>query len=215
MILRKLARWRFAVLTFAAMIPTGAHSQENGRVSIAGFAIDETEVTIAQFQAYTDAKGIRTLAEAAGGGFERGAGWEQRPGWTFKQPYGEQPNSQNEPAVHISWDEARGYCEWRGGRLPTAAEWRLAAFTENRPQPPNEYRRGQVYPYPVGEASDGMNLRSDDGWPQHAPAGSTKRGVNGLFDMGGNIWEWLSDRRGEEALIENEGMLPERASFLR
>ncbi len=34
----------------------------------------------------------------------------------------------------------------------------------------------------------------------HVPVGTTKRGVNGLYDMGANVWEWLADRRGEDAL---------------
>jgi formylglycine-generating enzyme required for sulfatase activity len=45
-----------------------------------------------------------------------------------------------------------------------------------------------------------MNTSGSDRWPRHAAVGSTKRGVNGLYDMGGNVWEWLADRRGDEAL---------------
>jgi len=45
-----------------------------------------------------------------------------------------------------------------------------------------------------------MNLASGDPWDRQSPVGRTKRGVNGLYDMGGNVWEWLADRRGDEAL---------------
>lgn len=45
-----------------------------------------------------------------------------------------------------------------------------------------------------------MNTREDDPWPRHAVAGSTEAGVNGLFEMGGNVWEWTAARQGEQAL---------------
>jgi formylglycine-generating enzyme required for sulfatase activity len=35
---------------------------------------------------------------------------------------------------------------------------------------------------------------------QHVPVGTTKQGVNGLYDMGANVWEWLADRQGDTAL---------------
>jgi len=74
------------------------------------------------------------------------------------------------------------------GKAPT--------YTEQRDQPTDGYVRGQTYPYPVGDAPDGMN-NSRRG---HVAVATTKRGVNGLYDMGANVWEWMADRRGEDAL---------------
>jgi len=102
--------------------------------------------------------------------------------------------------VHVSWSEAREYCSATGGRLPTWEEWEKAAYTETRANPEDEFERGRTYPYPVGDKPDGMNTSGGDLWPPHATVGATKRGVNGLYDMGGNVWEWLADRRGSEAL---------------
>lgn len=45
-----------------------------------------------------------------------------------------------------------------------------------------------------------MNTSASDRWPRHAAAGQTRRGVNGIYDMGGNVWEWLADRQGDQAL---------------
>jgi sulfatase modifying factor 1 len=169
------------------------------RVAIGAFEIDATEVTIRQFREFAQATGHETAAEKFGGGFEWGSGWERRAGWTVYGPFGSEPASLDEPAVHVNWDEASAYCRWRGGRLPTADEWRLAAYTETRASAVG-FEPGRTYRFPSGEAADGMNTRGDDPWPRHAPVGSTPAGVNGLYDMGGNVWEWIADRRGGEAL---------------
>lgn len=100
----------------------------------------------------------------------------------------------------MTWEEARDYCRFAGGRLPTFAEWRLAAYTETRADPTDGFVQGRTYAHPVGDDPAGMNLSANDPWPRQAPAGATKRGVNGLYDMGGNVWEWVADRRGSEAL---------------
>jgi formylglycine-generating enzyme len=164
------------------------------RVTLGPFAIDRTEVTIGAFR--TVAKpGTFTAAEREGGGFEYTGGWTRRPGWAWAAPYGT-PGADNEPAVHLSWPEARDYCQAVGGRLPTWAEWQLAAYTERRDMPTDGFVKGQTYAYPVGDAVDGMNNSGQ----RHAPVGTTKRGVNGLYDMGGNVWEWLADRNGDDAL---------------
>ncbi|RDJ23506.1 formylglycine-generating enzyme family protein [Bosea caraganae] len=176
-----------------------ASAQTEDRVRLGAFAIDRTEVTIAAFERFAAARNLRTAAEREGGGFEYAAGWTRRPGWTFRTPSG-QPGAPDDPAVHVSWSEARDHCASVGGRLPSFAEWRQAAYTEQREVPENGFVRRRTYPYAVGDDSAGMNTSGSDQWKRHAPAGATRRGVNGLYDMGGNVWEWLADRRGSEAL---------------
>ena len=165
------------------------------RVDLGGIAIDRTEVTIAAFAAFADRSGLVTMAEQEGGGFEWGGGWQRRTGWTYRSPYGT-PASDNEPAVHVSWAEAVAFCADAGGRLPTREEWALAAYTEQRANLTDGFKVGQTYPYPVGDQPEGMNSNR-----RHQVAvASTRRGVNGLYDMGANVWEWLADRRGDEGL---------------
>lgn len=173
---------------------------------VGSFEIDRTEVTIGQFRKFVEATGKVTAAEQAGGGQVYGAGWEQVPGWTWQTPYGE-PGTDDEPAAYITHDEARAYCAWAGKRLPTDAEWMEAAYTEQRENPPEGFETGKTYDYPTGETPHGANCLDGCGpTPEvdrsavldrgrgHAAVGRTKLGVNGLYDMGANLWEWVDDK---------------------
>ncbi|MCA1383239.1 formylglycine-generating enzyme family protein [Bradyrhizobium sp. BRP23] len=193
-------KWRSIALRCGLMAVTGvAFAEPAQRENLGKFAIDRTEVTIGQFRNFAADKALKTAAEQEGGGHEFASGWIRRRGWTWATPFGE-PGSDDEPAVHVSWNEARDYCLAVGGRLPTLEEWERAAYTEARANPTDDFVNGRTYPYPVGDRPDGMNTSDRDRWPRHAAVGTTKRGVNGLYDMGGNVWEWLADRRGDEAL---------------
>ena len=184
-----------ALLALAAGLPAEALAQRAARTVLGSFAIDQTEVSVGDFRAYAKEARLVTIAETVGFGHEYDGRWLRRPGWSYLTPTG-QPAGDNEPATHVTWAEARGYCASVGGRLPSFAEWKRAAYTESRAQPTNGYERGRTYPYPVGETPDGMNNNRR----RHAQVGTTRRGVNGLYDMGGNVWEWVADRQGEEAL---------------
>lgn len=169
----------------------------NDRVRLARFSIDRTEVTIAQFSRFAQATATVTRAETEGGGFEFEGGWQRRAGWTWRTPDGVAASPQL-PAVHLTHAEAEAYCRWAGGRLPSAAEWLSAAFTEQRAAPPAPWQRGTTYPWPTGNSPQGANTSDADRWSRAAPAGETAAGVNGLHDMGANVWEWVSDQQGNE-----------------
>ena len=205
----KLAPKKLAMLLTLLQLPITTQATETEQYSAnpttfiqtktTNFKIDKTETTIYQYKKRHTPEEKHTKAEKEGGGYEYDAGWVQRKGWYWHTPYGKPANS-NEPAVHINWFEAQEYCQSLGGRLPTFNEWKQAAYTESRGQPTDGYEKGNQYPYPVGDEPTGMNTSGDDPWPHHAPAGATKRGVNGLYDMGANVWEWIADTKDDQAL---------------
>ena len=181
--------------------------------------MDKTEVTIGQFSEFIASTGLVTYAEQHGGMVYE-AGWVVKPDWNWRSPYGDD-GELNEPAVHLTFYEAAQYCKWKGKRLPKKQEWLDAGYTENRVKPTDGYLTGVTYPYPTGELPTGANCLSDCNAETllagkktnyvsvlkrgfgHAPAGVSKRGVNGLYDMGANVWEWaeLSNSIGQQATM--------------
>ena len=195
--------WVAWVFAGSAANAAGAAPGASAMQAIGSFEIDTTEVTVGAFRAFTQATGLRTRAEREGGGLTYEAGWERRPGWVWHSPYGK-PAADDEPVVHVTHDEAQAFCRWAGKRLPTEAQWREAAYTERRAQPRAPFVQGRVYPYPTGDQPTGANCLGDCGASAspvahavssrgrgHAPVGRTPAGVNGLFDMGANVWEWV------------------------
>lgn len=214
--LRRLSRGRMltamsprCTLFTAALWAIASCAHAAAMQPIGRFEIDRTEVTVGQFRAFVEATGLVTAAEKAGGGSTYEGGWQRRTGWTWRSPFGS-PASNEEPAVHITHAEAAAYCRWAGKRLPSDAEWGEAAYTERRTQPPPGFVTGKTYRYPTGEQPLGANCLGDCGPTSavgnaitsrgrgHAPVAASAAGVNGLYDMGANVWEWVDSGPGTE-----------------
>lgn len=165
---------------------------------------DQTEMTVGGVKTFANATGFLSEAEKSGGGLSYESGFVKKPGWTWRSPYGI-PAKDQEPAVHLNQKEAQSICHFFGKRLPTDAEWTTAAFLEQRVNPPAGFATGQRYPFPGGSSpavSHCLNGCGDykglapagalNRGTGHVATGTTKPGVNGLLDMGGNVWEWTS-----------------------
>jgi eukaryotic-like serine/threonine-protein kinase len=138
-------------------------------VVLDAFWIDRTEVTNAQYARCLD------------------AGTCSQPGCWHSNSF----NANDQPVVCVDWPQARAYCEWAGGRLPTEAEWERAARGTD----------GRTYPWGNQAATcqyavidDGSSNSCGQGGAAWA-VGSRPEGASpyGALDMAGNVREWVAD----------------------
>ncbi len=170
-------------------------------VRLDAFWLDKTEVTNAQFTAFTADTGYVTTDELDGIGYTiAGSEFDDVRGANWRHPLG--PNSDiigqdDYPVTLVAYDDARAYCAWAGGRLPTEAEWEYAARGPSAPL----YPWGDVFSEQRVNACDRncpMNWAEDaidDGYTFAAAVGTFGGGVSwaGAEDMAGNAWEWTAD----------------------
>jgi len=138
------------------------------RVVLDAFSIDKTEVTNSLYKVCED-QGVCTPPQETNSN-------------TQASYYGN-PAFDDYPVIYVSWDQAKTYCEWRGARLPTEAEWEKAARGTD----------GRTYPW--GEKIDETFANFNYAVGDTAAVGSYENGKSpyGLNDMAGNVWEWVAD----------------------
>jgi formylglycine-generating enzyme required for sulfatase activity len=163
------------------------------QVTLDAFWIDQTEVTKAQFRKFIQETNYKTTAEKEGKGWVPEApngNWKAVSGANWQYPTG--PDSLAEdthPVVQVSREDASAYCAWAESRLPTEAEWEKAARGTD----------GRTYPW-GGEPPNGSLLNFAKNVGGTTPVSSYPKGVSpyGVYDMAGNVWEWVQDWYGED-----------------
>ncbi|HNT73886.1 MAG TPA: bifunctional serine/threonine-protein kinase/formylglycine-generating enzyme family protein [Anaerolineae bacterium] len=146
-------------------------------VTLAGFWLDRTEVSEAQYAQCVSTGACRALAASATG--------------------------PNYPAVGVSWEDATAYCAWAGARLPTEAEWEYAyrgvetrIYTWGNTFDPVRVNFCDMHCSEMWSAPD-----QDDGYAEGAPVESYVAGASwcGARNLAGNAWEWVGDWYHAEA----------------
>lgn len=132
----------------------------------------------------------------------------------------------NDPAVLVSRDDAEAFCTWLTEheqdegyiakdmryRLPTDAEWSAAVGIQEKEKTPHarDSKVQNAYPWgnwPPGKKDGNFGTPAADGFKQTAPVGSFAENTAGLFDLGGNVWEWCSDNYGGAGTFARWGVL--------
>ena len=155
-------------------------------VYLDAFYIDLNETTNAEYRACVDA-GVCQPPDYIDCCASPGTQW-----YSLRPDYFYSPEYDNYPVTWLSWAKAATYCEWRGTRLPTEAEWEKAARGTD----------GRLYPWgneqPTPELANFIWWEGDfDQRPLYntAPVGSYPAGASpySVLDMAGNLYEWVQD----------------------
>jgi formylglycine-generating enzyme required for sulfatase activity len=153
-------------------------------VSLDAYWMDQTEVTNAMFVAFLNEQGNQS---------EGGATWlddsdsdvlivQSGGSWVPKSGYADHP------VVEVTWYGAQAYCDWAGRRMPTEAEWEKAARGGLERA---RYPWGEDDPICTPGARNGAQFGSCNG--QTVSVMTFAPNGYGLFDMAGNVWEWVND----------------------
>ena len=183
------------------LVGTGqADEQPLREVDVEDFWMMRTEVTLGMFKTFASETGYATANHC----WVFKNGWVKKNGLSWRQPGFSQDDSH--PVTCISWFDARAFIVWLNEqtglqfRLPTEAEWEYAAragsntiyYTGNDPSAlcnhANAADINALQDYPSFSVND-----CDDGFVRTSPVASFMQNPWGLFDIYGNVWEWVED----------------------
>ena len=176
-------------------------------VCVDDFYMGEHEVTVGEFRDFVNETGYKTEAESGDGCYYyTGSEWK-----IDRDKYWDNPGfsqTDRSPVTCVSWNDANKLIKWKkrntglNHRLPTEAEWEYAARGGGKKVKFSGFS-GELEIYKYGNFCDDncdfnwKTKNQNDGYKYTAPVGSFKPNGIGLYDMTGNVWEWVSDWFGE------------------
>ena len=172
-------------------VDCGSAEEPSHSVQIDEFYMDETEVTV---EAYAECVHNEKCEAAQTGTYCNS----------------EKPGKAQHPINCVTWYQAKKYCAVQGKQLPTEAQWEYAARA----------RDGDLYPWGNAQPTD-KQVRFGKDWEDGTTeVKSYPAGAHGLYDMGGNVWEWVEDcydsdaykRRSGDKVSHNPRVYPKRCS---
>ncbi len=125
--------------------------------------------------------------------------WRYTPGANWKHPEGAGSSLGDRgthPVVHIAFEDAQAYAKWAGKRLPTEAEFEFAArggLDRNLYPWGNELAPGNKSAANIWQGTFPAKDRGEDGYTGTSPVTAFPPNGFGLYDMGGNVWQWCAD----------------------
>jgi formylglycine-generating enzyme required for sulfatase activity len=189
-------------------------------ITLEPFYMDQCAISVAEFGSFIHATGHQTDAERFGYSYVFHAllsdstkrtldmlgrtvlgleWWYNVEGADWAHPFGPESDLQgleNHPVTHVSYRDALAYCEWAGKRLPTEAEVEFAArggleqqrYVWGNELMPNGKHMCNIFKGKFPEYNSG-----EDGFIGTAPVDAFNPNGYGLYNMAGNVWEWVFD----------------------